>query len=66
MKLFAEICIFLCALAMVVAYRLPVDDQNRPQRHIRGHYDPEAVDFGAHTGNHGAFGWHADFPVSDR
>lgn len=26
-----------------------------------GHHD--AVDFGAHTGDHGAFGWYADFPV---
>lgn len=23
----------------------------------------EYVDYGAHTGHHGAFGWYADFPV---
>lgn len=26
-----------------------------------GHHD--YVDYGAHTGHHGAFGWYADFPV---
>ncbi|KAK3915339.1 Elongation factor G [Frankliniella fusca] len=25
--------------------------------------DHEYVDYGAHTGHHGAFGWYADFPV---
>ncbi|KOB73688.1 putative secreted protein [Operophtera brumata] len=26
----------------------------------------EYVDFGAHTGDHGAFGWYADYPVNNR
>lgn len=26
----------------------------------------EYVDFGAHTGSRGAYGWHVDFPVSVR
>ncbi|KAJ8714905.1 hypothetical protein PYW08_004886 [Mythimna loreyi] len=25
----------------------------------------EYVDFGAHTGDHGAFGWYADYPVNN-
>lgn len=25
----------------------------------------EYVDFGAHTGDSGAFGWYADYPVND-
>ncbi|XP_046405457.1 uncharacterized protein LOC124170641 [Ischnura elegans] len=46
------------------------EDQSRFQRGIHGggggggnggHHDH--VDFGAHTGHHGAFGWYADFPV---
>ncbi|XP_049771719.1 uncharacterized protein LOC126148531 [Schistocerca cancellata] len=28
-----------------------------------GHHHGDYVDFGAHTGHHGAFGWYADFPV---
>lgn len=26
----------------------------------------EYVDFGAHTGDNGAFGWYADYPVNNR
>lgn len=26
----------------------------------------EYVDFGAHTGDHGAFGWYADYPINNR
>ncbi|XP_072944613.1 uncharacterized protein [Epargyreus clarus] len=26
----------------------------------------EYVDFGAHTGDHGAFGWYADYPVNNQ
>ncbi|XP_071455195.1 uncharacterized protein [Hetaerina americana] len=46
------------------------EEQGRFQRGIHGggggggdsgHHDH--VDFGAHTGHHGAFGWYADFPV---
>lgn len=29
------------------------------------HHHHEYVDFGAHTGHHGSFGWYADFPVQD-
>lgn len=27
------------------------------------HNSHDVVDFGAHTGDHGSFGWYADFPV---
>lgn len=33
----------------------------RVERQTYGHHDH--VDYGAHTGHHGAFGWYADFPV---
>ncbi|XP_039293450.1 uncharacterized protein LOC111061907 [Nilaparvata lugens] len=36
-------------------------DASRPQRQAHDHH--EYVDFGAHTGHHGSFGWYADFPV---
>lgn len=30
----------------------------------QAHHDAhDYVDYGAHTGHHGAFGWYADFPV---
>lgn len=30
----------------------------------QANFDPHKyVDYGAHTGHHGAFGWYADFPV---
>lgn len=43
-------------------------DQNaaqdgRVERQAHGHHH-DHVDYGAHTGHHGAFGWYADFPVS--
>lgn len=32
--------------------------------HGHGHgHGHDYVDYGAHTGHHGAFGWYADFPV---
>ncbi|XP_014252747.1 uncharacterized protein LOC106668464 [Cimex lectularius] len=35
---------------------------NRYQRQASGgHHDH--VDYGAHTGHHGSFGWYAEFPV---
>lgn len=39
-----------------------VDASSRIQRQAGGHHD--VVDFGAHTGHHGAFGWYADYPVN--
>lgn len=38
----------------------------RPQRQAGGHDHHDVVDFGAHTGDHGAFGWYADYPVHHR
>ncbi|KAJ8927578.1 hypothetical protein NQ314_019943 [Rhamnusium bicolor] len=73
MKTFiAVLNILALVCALVVAHPFPVEDQvqipsasNRPQRHAGGHFhdQDDAVDFGAHTGDHGAFGWYADFPV---
>ncbi|KAF5270678.1 hypothetical protein FQA39_LY01416 [Lamprigera yunnana] len=34
----------------------------RLERQAGGHHH-DAVDFGAHTGHKGSFGWYADFPV---
>ncbi|KAJ8916855.1 hypothetical protein NQ315_005862 [Exocentrus adspersus] len=75
MKFF--VIIFLCTVIMSCKLLLahPVEDQvqnpseenARAQRHAHhDHHDDghdDAVDFGAHTGDHGAFGWHAHFPV---
>lgn len=38
-------------------------DAARVQRQAGGEHHHDVVDFGAHTGHHGAFGWYADFPV---
>lgn len=53
---------------MVRAVPIPADSNEhfvRAQRQSGGgggdHHD--VVDYGAHTGHHGAFGWYADFPV---
>ncbi|XP_065206400.1 uncharacterized protein LOC135835867 [Planococcus citri] len=41
----------------------------QPQAEASSHFEQanfspqEYVDYGAHTGHHGAFGWYADFPV---
>lgn len=49
----------------MVAY--PADNEEvqnaggRQQRHADDHHD--IVDFGAHTGEKGSFGWYADYPV---
>lgn len=37
---------------------------SRQQRHADDHHD--IVDFGAHTGEKGSFGWYADYPVPAR
>ncbi|XP_054266215.1 uncharacterized protein LOC128988694 [Macrosteles quadrilineatus] len=37
------------------------EQDGRVERQAHGHH--EHVDYGAHTGHHGAFGWYADFPV---
>lgn len=41
------------------------EESSRLERHVDDghHHDHDVVDFGAHTGDHGAFGWYADFPV---
>lgn len=57
---------FICA--WVVAYPAEANEAqlaaaSRQQRQAGGGRDHDAVDFGAHTGDHGAFGWYADFPV---
>lgn len=41
------------------------NEENAPriQRQSGGGDHHDVVDFGAHTGDHGAFGWYADFPV---
>lgn len=42
----------------------PEESRNRYERQSGGGGDDhEYVDYGAHTGHHGAFGWYADFPV---
>ena len=44
----------------------PEEARNRYERQSGGGgggEDHEYVDYGAHTGHHGAFGWYADFPV---
>lgn len=38
-------------------------DNYRFERQAGGGDSHEHVDYGAHTGHHGAFGWYADFPV---
>lgn len=54
---------------MVFGHPLGIEDQVqdpsivRAQRQTGGHGHHDVVDFGAHTGDHGAFGWYADFPV---
>ncbi|RZC32976.1 hypothetical protein BDFB_001711 [Asbolus verrucosus] len=43
---------------------LPAESVLRAQRQAGGHgHHHDAVDFGAHKGEHGSFGWYADFPV---
>lgn len=39
------------------------EQDGRVERQAQGHHG-EHVDYGAHTGHHGAFGWYADFPVT--
>lgn len=61
----------MVVLSIVEARRsqepVPVPAESyRHERHIgplAEHHDDETVDFGAHTGEHGSFGWYADFPV---
>ncbi|XP_018569455.1 uncharacterized protein LOC108909561 [Anoplophora glabripennis] len=68
MKYFViALCTILLTCELLVAH--PVEDQVqnpslenvRPERDT-GHHD-DAVDFGAHTGDNGAFGWYAHYPV---
>lgn len=41
---------------------LEAEESQRFERQAGGD-SHEHVDYGAHTGHHGAFGWYADFPV---
>ncbi|XP_017782497.1 PREDICTED: uncharacterized protein LOC108566896 [Nicrophorus vespilloides] len=70
MRFLLKLLFLVGLLALATGY--PVYDKDeeadqavRSQRQASGdssdHHD--VVDFGAHTGDHGAFGWHADFPV---
>ncbi|CAG9863511.1 unnamed protein product [Phyllotreta striolata] len=68
MKSFFVIFCAVLTISSVFSYpTAPVEDQvqnpsYRTQRQVAGNHH-EVVDFGAHTGDHGAFGWYADFPV---
>lgn len=59
----------LCAIILVGAYARNVENDNeaeaaaRLERHAGGGHHHDVVDFGAHTGHKGSFGWYADFPV---
>ncbi|KAL1497624.1 hypothetical protein ABEB36_008553 [Hypothenemus hampei] len=67
--------VIACVCVWVVAYPTSDDAQaEASERHKRGdddhhdhhhhhHHHHDAVDFGAHTGEHGSFGWHAHYPV---
>ncbi|KAK4873642.1 hypothetical protein RN001_013002 [Aquatica leii] len=63
--------VYIFALVTIVTantkYHGNIDDvqaeaATRLERQAGGHHH-DAVDFGAHTGHKGSFGWHADFPV---
>lgn len=46
--------------------QLNVDsDAGRFERQANDQHHHQYVDFGAHTGHKGSFGWYADFPVQD-
>lgn len=51
----------MCICVYVVAYPADNAESSRQQRHADDHHD--IVDFGAHTGEKGSFGWYADYPV---
>ncbi|CAH1375978.1 uncharacterized protein [Tenebrio molitor] len=63
----------LLALTVIVAFAmanptenqvpLPAESVLRAQRQAGGGHHHDSVDFGAHKGEHGSFGWYADFPV---
>lgn len=61
-------CTILLTCEILVAHPVedqvqnPSDENFRPQRHT-GRREDDAVDFGAHTGDDGAFGWYAHYPV---
>jgi len=46
----------------VVAYPADNSEASRQQRHADDDHQ-DIVDFGAHTGEKGSFGWYADYPV---
>lgn len=68
-----------CAIVLVIAHARKIESQvpipassERLERHAPHHEElhhapihshSDVVDFGAHTGDHGSFGWYADFPV---
>ncbi|XP_031353081.1 uncharacterized protein LOC116178000 [Photinus pyralis] len=70
MQPFAKLLFVFAVIAVAVSQakvaKPAPDAQAEPatrlERQAGGHHH-DAVDFGAHTGHKGAFGWHADFPV---
>ncbi|KAL3274057.1 hypothetical protein HHI36_015476 [Cryptolaemus montrouzieri] len=67
--LLPSVVLFLC-ITTILAKTTPIQydqavaaDNVRTQRQAGGHDHHDAVDFGAHKGDHGSFGWYADFPV---
>ncbi|KAK9888089.1 hypothetical protein WA026_000366 [Henosepilachna vigintioctopunctata] len=61
----------VCISTFVYSTPLPYDDQvveadnTRSERQAPIHDHHDAVDFGGHKGDHGSFGWYADFPIFD-
>ncbi|XP_044253321.1 uncharacterized protein LOC123004229 [Tribolium madens] len=59
----------LLVLSIIASFAMSVPTENqaesvlRAQRQAGGHHHHDSVDFGAHKGEHGSFGWYADFPV---
>lgn len=72
---FLQFFFIFCAVVLAVTHAKRVENQvqfpaasERLERHAHhddhhGHHNAEVVDFGAHTGEKGSFGWYADFPV---
>ncbi|CAG9767219.1 unnamed protein product [Ceutorhynchus assimilis] len=67
MKHFLTFFLAVAFLAVCFAYPTAESEEEsgapRQQRQAGGGDHHDVVDFGAHTGDHGAFGWYADFPV---
>ncbi|KAF7278358.1 hypothetical protein GWI33_008490 [Rhynchophorus ferrugineus] len=55
-------CVFVYIATLVTSYPANAVDKHVSQQKENDQID-DVVDFGAHTGDNGAFGWYADFPV---